>query len=113
MTTQVLCDTVCSRIRTDEPKGHEQEARFSNMVHWGYGTSWGVARCLISASGLNGPRAAGTHFLAVWGSEQVMLPALGVAPPFWKWGVKEVSIDAFHHLVYAGATSVVYALLDH
>ena len=41
-----------------------------------------------------------------------MLPALGVAPPFWTWGAKEVGIDAFHHLVYAGATGVAYALLD-
>ena len=38
-----------------------------------------------------------------------MLPALGAAPPFWTWGAKEVGIDAFHHLVYAGAA---YALLD-
>jgi hypothetical protein len=41
-----------------------------------------------------------------------MLPALGVAPPFWTWGAKEVGIDAFHHLVYAGATGAAYALLD-
>ena len=38
-----------------------------------------------------------------------MLPALGVAPPFWTWGAREVGIDAFHHHVYAGAA---YALLD-
>jgi uncharacterized membrane protein YagU involved in acid resistance len=67
---------------------------------------------LLGAAGLSGPRAAGAHFGAVWGSEQVMLPTLGVAPPFWEWGAKEVAIDAFHHLVYAGSTSVAYALLD-
>jgi hypothetical protein len=48
----------------------------------------------------------------VWGAEQVMLPALNVAPPFWTWGAKEVGIDAFHHLVYATATSVAYSVLD-
>ncbi len=41
-----------------------------------------------------------------------MLLALGVAPPFWQWCAKEVAIDAFHHLVYAGATGVAYAALD-
>jgi hypothetical protein len=41
-----------------------------------------------------------------------MLPALDVAPPFWTWGAKEVGIDAFHHLVYATATSVAYSVLD-
>jgi hypothetical protein len=29
-----------------------------------------------------------------------------------KWGAKEVGIDAFHHLVYAGATGVAYEQLD-
>ena len=61
-------------------------------------------RGLIGAAGLRGTRAAATHFGVVWGTEQVMLPALGVAPPLWEWGAKEVAIDAFHHLIYAGAT---------
>ena len=92
--------------------GDSEQARFSNLVHWGYGTLWGTVRGLIDAAGLEGKEAAAAHFLAVWGSEQVMLPALGVAPPFWQWGAKEVAIDAFHHLVYAGATGVAYAALD-
>jgi hypothetical protein len=49
---------------------------------------------------------------AAWGSEQVVLPTLSVTPPLTEWGVKEVAIDALHHLVYAGATSVAYSLLD-
>ncbi len=95
-----------------EPTGEAEEARFSNLVHWGYGTSWGAVRGLIGAAGLEGPKATAAHFLVVWGTEQVMLPSLGVAPPFWQWGAKEVAIDAFHHLVYAGATGVAYAVLD-
>jgi hypothetical protein len=82
------------------------------LALWGYGTSWGAVRGLIGAAGLEGKEAPVTHFLAVWGSEQVMLPALGVAPPFWQWGAKEVAIDAFHHLVYAGASGIAYAALD-
>jgi hypothetical protein len=101
-----------SKVLGVEPKGEEEEARFSNLVHWGYGTGWGAVRGLIGAAGLEGPAAAAAHFGAVWGMEQVMLPALGVAPPFWRWGMKEVAIDAFHHLVYAGATSVAYTILD-
>ena len=95
-----------------EPKGEAEEARFSNLVHWGYGTSWGAVRGLIGAAGLEGPGAAAVHLGAVWGTEQVMLPALGVAPPFWQWGAKEVAIDALHHLVYASATGVAYTVLD-
>jgi hypothetical protein len=95
-----------------EPTGEAEEARFSNLVHWGYGTSWGAVRGLIGAAGLEGPGAAAVHLGAVWGTEQVMLPALGVAPPFWQWGAKEVAIDALHHLVYTSATGVAYSFLD-
>ena len=95
-----------------EPTGEMEEARFSNVVHWGYGTSWGAVRGFIDAAGLEGPSATATHFLTVWSTEQVMLPTLGVVPPFWRWGAKEVAIDAFHHLVYAGTTGVAYAALD-
>jgi hypothetical protein len=104
--------TAAAKVLGVEPKGQREEARFATIVHWGYGTSWGAVRGLIGAVGLKGLRADVAHFGAVWGSEQVMLPALGVAPPFWEWGAKEISIDAFHHLVYAGATGVAYAMLD-
>ena len=95
-----------------EPVDEASEARFSNLVHWGYGTAWGGVRGLLAAAGLSGPAATAAHLAAVWGSEQVMLPALDVAPPFWEWGAEEVAIDAFHHFVYAAATGIAYSLLD-
>jgi hypothetical protein len=105
-------DRQASEILGVEPKDEAGEARFSNLVRWGYGTGWGAVRGLFGAAGLEGTTATVAHFGAVWGSEQVMLPALGVAPRFWAWGAKEVGIDAFHHLVYAGTTGAAYALLD-
>ena len=101
-----------AKILGVEPKGEKEKARFSNIVHWGYGTSWGAARGLIGAAGFEGTRAEAVHFGAIWGAEQVMLPTLGVAPPFWEWGVKEIAIDAFHHLVYVTATGAAYSLFD-
>ncbi len=95
-----------------EPVDEDSEARFSNLVHWGYGAAWGGARGLLAAAGLSGPAATTAHLGAVWGSEQIMLPALGVAPPLTEWGAREVAIDALHHVVYAGATGIAYALLD-
>ncbi len=95
-----------------QPRDEEGSARFSNVVHWGYGTSWGAVRGLLHASGVDGTSAAAAHFAAVWGSEQVMLPSLGVAPPLWKWGVREVAIDAWHHVVYVVATSVAFTALE-
>ena len=86
------------------------KSRFSNAVHWAYGTAWGVPRALLDAAGLNPAAATGAHGAALWGSEQVMLPALGVAPPLWEWGVAEIAIDALHHAVYTVATSLAYAM---
>ncbi len=86
------------------------KSRFSNAVHWAYGTAWGVPRALLDAAGLDRGAATTAHGAALWGSEQVMLPALGVAPPLWEWGVAEIAIDALHHAVYTVATSVAYAM---
>jgi hypothetical protein len=94
-----------------QPRDEAGGRRFSTIVHWGYGTSWGAARGLIDVAGLTGAPAAAAHFAAVWGGELAMLPALGVASPFWTWGGKEVAIDAFHHVVYATGTSLAYAAL--
>ena len=95
-----------------EPVDEASEARFSNLVHWGYGIMWGGARGLLAAAELSGPVATAAHFGAVWSSEQVMLPALDVVPPLTEWGTEEIAIDALHHLVYATATGMAYSLLD-
>jgi hypothetical protein len=86
--------------------------RFSNLVHWGYGTGWGVVHALLATAGLRPAAATLAHGAAIWGNEQVMLPALDVAPPVFMWPRQEVAIDAWHHLVYATATGVAYELLD-
>jgi hypothetical protein len=88
------------------------EARFNDLSHWGYGTSWGIARGLLAAVGLSPAVATAAHGAAVWGSAQAMLPALEIAPPFVFWGKKEVAIDLFHHAVYATATGLAYSLVD-
>jgi hypothetical protein len=88
------------------------EARFNDLSHWGYGTAWGVVRGLLAAAGLS-PRAATiAHGAAVYGTEQVTLPALEVASPAIFWGAREIAIDALHHAVYATATGLAYRLVD-
>jgi hypothetical protein len=87
------------------------KARFSDLSHWGYGTGWGVVRGLLGATGMPARKATAAHGVAVWGSAQVTLPALEVAPPSVFWGAEEVAIDAFHHTVYAVATGLAYELI--
>jgi hypothetical protein len=88
------------------------QARFNDLSHWGYGTGWGIVRGLLAAAGLPPGKATAAHGAAVWGSAQVTLPALDVAPPSIFWPKEEIAIDAFHHTVYALATGVTYQLLS-
>jgi hypothetical protein len=87
------------------------KARFSDLSHWGYGSGWGVVRGLLGATGMPARKATAAHGIAVWGSAQVTLPALEVAPPAIFWGAEEVAIDAFHHTVYATVTGLAYELI--
>ena len=87
-------------------------ARFNDLSHWGYGTGWGIVRGLLAATGLSPKAATAAHGAAVWGSAQVTLPALEIAPPVVFWPKEEIAIDAFHHAVYAAATGLAYELLD-
>jgi hypothetical protein len=88
------------------------QARFNDLSHWGYGTGWGAVRGLLDAAGLAPRQATAAHGAAVWGSAQVTLPALDVAPPAIFWPKQEIAIDAFHHTVYAVATGIAYELLS-
>lgn len=94
-----------------EPINDAAKARFSNLVHWAYGTSWGGVRGALGGLGLTGAAGTSMHFAALWGSELVMLPALGVVPPVSEWGATELAIDAWHHIVYVVATSLAYTAL--
>ena len=86
-------------------------ARFNDLSHWGYGTSWGVVRGLLGLTGLSGKAATAAHGAAIYGAAQVTLPALEIAPPAVFWEKEEIAIDAFHHAVYSVAAGVAYELI--
>lgn len=102
-----------SKVLGVAPVDEQGEKRFNNLVHWGYGTGWGAVRGLLAAAGLGEVSATLAHLAAVWGAEQVVLPATGVAPPASEWGGTEIAIDLGHHVVYATFTGLAYHWLDH
>jgi hypothetical protein len=85
-----------------------EKPKVSEEIHWAYGTTWGIARGLISLTGLKGWTATLAHFTSIWGASLVMLPALKVAPPITEEEPKTIGIDIIHHAVYAIATGLVY-----
>lgn len=94
------------------PIDERGERRFNNLVHWGYGTGWGAVRGVLGGVGLGGVPAAMAHLAAVWGGEQVVLPATGAAGAATTWGATEVAIDLWHHVIYVTATGLAYHWLD-
>ncbi|HEY4187670.1 MAG TPA: hypothetical protein VGP07_21510 [Polyangia bacterium] len=94
-----------------KPASDEAEARLSNLVHWTYGTLWGLARSAISATGLRGPLAPVAHLAVVWGASLVMLPALKLAEPITRWSGGAIGADLLHHAVYAGAADATFRLV--
>lgn len=99
------------RGETDEKKEINTE-KFSNIIHWAYGTSWGATRSLLSFAGIKGWKASVWQFTAIWGTAMFMLPALKVAPPVKKWGLGVIAKDALFHAVYAIVAGYVFDKLN-
>ena len=97
-----------SKALSIEATGREQWGKFSNEVHWTYGTVWGVGRGLLSLFSLNGWKATVVHFAAIYYTAITIEPDFEVAPPINEWTKKEIAVFAFHHLVYAMVAGLVF-----
>lgn len=82
--------------------------KFEQLMHFGYGTGWGLARGALDLADIKGVRASAIHFGAIWGAAQIMLPANNAAKPITEWSARQIAIDLFHHAVYAFAAGAVY-----
>ncbi|WP_224999550.1 hypothetical protein [Cesiribacter sp. SM1] len=91
-----------------EEKVEANKEQFSQLMHFAYGTSWGIARGVLDLAGLRGAPASLIHFGTVWGTALLMLPAAGAAKPVTKWPAKQIATDVLHHAVYAAAAGAVY-----
>lgn len=107
-----VASKVAGKILGVQPRNAEGRKRFSTVVHWGYGTAWGAARGLLGFGGVREPTARTLHFLAVWSTAAVMLPALNQAPPVTEWDLEQIATDALHHAIYAAATGAAWTYLD-
>jgi predicted cobalt transporter CbtA len=72
----------------------------TNVMHWGYGTSWGVLFGLLHPRGRKGMLRRGVLFgTAVWAASYVMLVPTGFYDPPWEYPVQELGLDLSYHLV--------------
>ena len=96
-----------------EPVTDDKKDKLNTLVHWSYGSSWGVARGIIAEAGLKSWPGSAVHFAMVWGTALWMLPYLKLSPPPTKWGGDQLAKDAFYHALYATTTGFVYDFIDH
>lgn len=94
-------ESVDKKIETNTEK-------FSQIIHFSYGTAWGMARGALDLIRLRGWPASAIHFGAIWATALVMLPAAGASKPATKWPPQQILMDAFFHAVYALAAGATY-----
>lgn len=91
-----------------EAADREDWGKFSNEVHWTYGTLWGVNRGLLSLTGIKGWPATAIHFAAIYYTAIRVEPDFEVAPPLNEWSKTELGVFALHHVFYAVVAGVVF-----
>jgi hypothetical protein len=94
------------------PQDEEKRQNFSNLVHWGYGTSLGALRGMIAGLPITTAQANVLFFGTIWGAPMVYLPALDLADPPTEWEPKQIAIDFAHHVVYAATVAAAWNLLS-
>jgi hypothetical protein len=80
--------------------------------HLGTSLALGATRGALAHAGVRPARAGGALLGLALLPEVLVVPALGAAPPPWRWSATDTAVSLLHHGVYAGTTNVVYGLLD-
>jgi hypothetical protein len=97
----------------EHPLDLEQAPRITNLVHWSYGTLWGIGFGIVQRSlGLPVVPAAVGFGTLVWASDYVVLPAMKIYKPAWRYPASTLAIDLGRHLAYGAGVAGAFALLD-
>lgn len=83
----------------------------NNATHWGYGLAAGAGYGLIFRSRKPNVLYGLPFGAAIWAASYVVLPALGIYKPIWKYDAETLGKDLSAHLVFGSTTAASYALL--
>lgn len=93
---------------TQQPLSPRWAPLVNNMMHWGYGLTWGAAYG-IAAGSLRPRTAYGAAFgAAVWLAGYAALPVANLYKPLWEYDAKTLGGDLAGHLVYGISTAAVF-----
>jgi hypothetical protein len=84
----------------------------TNLMHWGYGTGWGVAYGLLQGTVRANPVLHGALFgTGVWAASYLQLVPMGLYEPPWEYPATTLAKDLSYHLVYGVGTAAAYDAL--
>jgi hypothetical protein len=88
----------------------ERAALANNLMHWGYGLSWGVFYGLMAGTLCPPYIRSGLEFgAAVFTSDYVVLPLAKLYKPIWEYDAATVARDLSSHMVYGVGTAVAFS----
>lgn len=93
------------------PKDDQHKKSLNWLVHFTYGSMWGIVKGIFTDLGVNKNIATFLQFISLWGTELIMLPSLEKSSPVYKWSSKEIWKDVIHHTIYTIASGWVFELL--
>jgi hypothetical protein len=97
----------------EHPLDLEQAPTVTNVVHWSYGTAWGVGFGIVQRSlGIPLLPAAAGFGTLVWASDYAVLPAMKIYKQPWKYPASTLAVDLARHLAYGAGVAGAYALLE-
>jgi hypothetical protein len=90
----------------------KQAPAVTAAMHWAYGTSLGALFGLVQSRARPPAALHGLAFgTAVWAWAYLMLPALKIYEPIWRYPPKTLAVDLSHHLVYGLSLAGAYAAI--
>jgi hypothetical protein len=95
--------------------GHELPPRhvrlLNNLTHWGFGLGAGAGYGILGARRAPAIWVGLPYGAGVWAFGYVVLPALGVYEPIWRYDVATLAKDLSAHLVFGTATAAAFRVI--
>ena len=109
LTPELPTDLLAERIF-----GEDKKAVMSQAIHWGYGIFWGGAYGMLRQEYPAIAKVAGFPFAVAFAlfGEALVLPAMGLTPPAYKYPVSTIARDVTAHWAYAATIEGTCRLLQ-
>jgi hypothetical protein len=97
---------------SDRPVSPDAIPLFTQVMHWSYGSSWGVGYALARNRLDLSARLLGPTFgIGVWIMSYAQLVPLGIYDPPWSYPLGSVADELAYHVTYGAAVALAHRVL--